>query len=401
MKILLITDHFPPEQSGGIGRSDSIRRYLPHFGIECDVITLNFYGLTNDEKGIFRYTSFLGWKKNPFTARFWLKILAKVQSLSGLNIDTYWQRAVRRDLPRIKAQNYNAVYASYPSATALLIGKELAEEMNIPLILEFRDGFCYEPIENFNQRRSLQYLNTEKDITASAQAVITIGNTLSGYFEQHYPEIRTYTVRNGFDPQDFLHIEQTTVKPPEKFRIAHFGSISLSVERKMEILFAAISELKEENKISTENFMLDFIGNYSHIELKLIEKYKLTNYINFREKLPKADGLTILKKDYDALLLYGVAGSKTYISAKLPEYLALNMPIIGICRGNEAAALIEETHTGLVADFTVDSIKECFLQFINRKIEIKPDYQQIKSFNRRTQTEKIASIIREVLKNDH
>jgi len=400
MKILLVTDHFPPEESGASGRTASLHRYLPQFGIETGVITLNFYGSTNNEKGITRYDSFLGWKKDPFSARFFSKIRAKIVSCFGLNIDTYWLKNVLKDISRIKEKNYQAVYASYPSITALLAAKKLAELLKIPLISEFRDGLCYEPIENYSHWRTKAYQNTEKQIVASSQAIITIGNALSAYFEHHYPDRKIFTVRNGFDPVDFLEIEQTTVKPVNKFRIAHFGNITLSRKRSMEILFKALGELKQENKIRSENFMLDFIGSYSKKELLLAQKYSLSDCLNFRDKLPRSAGLAHIKKDFDGLLFYGVAGSKTVISAKLPEYLALNMPIIGICRGNEAASIIEETHSGLVADFTVESIKDCFLQFIDRKVEIKPDYQQIKSFNRRNQTERIAEIIREVVKND-
>ena len=101
-------------------------------------------------------------------------------------------------------------------------------------------------------------------------------------------------------------------------------------------------------------------------------------------------------KQADYLLFYGVPGETTVISSKLPEYIRLHKPIIGICKGNEAAVIIQNTGTGEVCDFDESSISSLLVRVLNNEISYHPDFAEISKFERKYQTKQIAGIIKDV-----
>jgi hypothetical protein len=92
INILLITQHFPPENSGGIGRPYSLYKYLPKYGINVFVVTINSHGYLKNEQNIYRYASFRSWRDRPF---FSLLRIFKIMSLLlsrtiFIYTDQYW-----------------------------------------------------------------------------------------------------------------------------------------------------------------------------------------------------------------------------------------------------------------------------------------------------------------------
>lgn len=112
--------------------------------------------------------------------------------------------------------------------------------------------------------------------------------------------------------------------------------------------------------------------------------------------MDKGEGFSFINEQADYLLFYGVPNETTIISSKLPEYIRLNKPIIGICKGNEAELIIQKTGTGEVCDFDESAIEPLLMKMLNNEIYYQPDHLAISKFNRKFQAEEIASIIKDV-----
>ncbi len=112
--------------------------------------------------------------------------------------------------------------------------------------------------------------------------------------------------------------------------------------------------------------------------------------------IDKKEGFSFLSKQADYLLFYGVPNETTIVSSKLPEYIKLNKPIIGICKGNEAELIIQKTGTGEVCDFDENSIEVLLRKALNNEIYYHPDHMKIAEFNRKCQVKKISEIIKNV-----
>ena len=138
---------------------------------------------------------------------------------------------------------------------------------------------------------------------------------------------------------------------------------------------------------------MTFFGSYIKREINILQNEQIKDIITVKNLLPKRKGLEILKNDFDALLFIGVENQKSVISNKLMDYLKLGLPILGICKGNEAEEIIQLTNTGLTCDFDVNSIKNTLSQLINDEYNYSPDHKSIESFNRINQSEEISDII--------
>ncbi len=397
MKILLITQHFPPEKSGGTGRPFSLYKYLPEHGVEPVVLTMDSYGKMGVEADVYRARSIMSWKgKKPL----FYNSLRSIKVLNAIipTMDLIWERSAAGKAQGIfSSHRIGLVYATYPSMSAIRLGLKISKKFNIPLITEFRDGLIYEPLFRFNPLSLLWTTRFERRLIAASSAVITIGNELSRYFAEHYGLKNVHTVHNGYDRNDFTLMAAPGREKNCVFRVAHFGSLKTSRARKSSYLFDAIARLKKNDNISSERFELSFFGNFLESEKKLIADLGIEDLVKFHAPVSKKEGFRLLQSDFDALLFVGAEGSKTIVSSKLPEYLYLGKPIIGVCKGNEAARIIERSGTGEVCDFDVASIYCLLKKALSGEINFAPVEAEIKKFDRAGQAARISGIIKEVV----
>jgi hypothetical protein len=402
-KLLLITDHFPPEQSGGVGRSFSLYKYLPEFDFDVFVITKNSYGSLTSEHNVFRSDSYTDWKEGKFLS---IKSISKILLTPFYRYlfvysDIWWRfKALKAAEKLISDYSFDLIYASFPSVDNFKIGLQLNEKYGIPLICEFRDGLVFESIiypANFIQKRITEIL--EKRVLKKSKAIITICNPLTEYFKKKWNIKNILTVNNGYDLDDFTYLEYKTdkVSRNNKIKIAHFGNLNASRASNRENLFIAIKNLKVSLILNSSNFELSFFGKLTVDEHKLIDSYKLDDIIMAYSSVEKKTGFQIILDDYDYLLLYGVAGHTSVVSSKLPEYLKLGKPILGICKGNEAEKIIIKSKTGEVSDFDSLSIENLFFKAIKDDITYYPDIVEISKYDRKYQTNILAQYLKSLI----
>jgi hypothetical protein len=402
INILLLSQHFPPENSGGIGRPYSLYKYLPENGINVFVVTVDAYGTLVNESNIYRCDSFFNWRKLPvFSFKRLFKYATLLLSKTIFNYtDWYWYFSAKRKINQIiNDNNIQLIYSTFPSTEPIRLGYISSKAHKTPFIVEFRDGLVFESIYGKqNWFREQERKRVERKSIKTSNVVITIGNNLSKYFQKTYPDAVVKTVFNGYDKADFFKINnQTPVNNKEKVKIVIFGSLFLSRKANRDNLFTALEKLFVEKKISNENFELYLIGRYSDEEKESIRSYKANECIYFKDIMPKPDGLAFVKSNFDYVLFYGSPNETTVISSKLLEYLYLGLPIIGICKGNEASDIIEQTGTGEVCDFDVNSIKNILQKALKREIAYNPKQDEIAKFDREYQARQIAQIIKKIV----
>ncbi len=408
VNVLLITEHFPPDQGGGAGRPYSLYKYLPEFGVNVTVITTvpetKGKDLNEFNDGIYRIEGYKGWRNGS-----WYKKITRLISIPWFRFfhiypDLLWFRNACKEVGLIiQKHQINLVYASFPGSEVLRLGVKVSQKYNLPLITEFRDGLVFESIirrQNVLQRKVV--LDLEKSCINQSKAIVTIGNVLTGYFRNQYQLTNVYTVFNGYDLSDFAMVKNatTTDHSKNKFHVYHFGSLNSSRATNRVNLFQAIARLKQTGEISSAWFRLFFIGRFTNEELEMANQYGLTDIMKFCKPLERKEGIALIHKDADALLFYGVEGEASIISSKLPEYLMMNKPILGICNGNEAEEIIKSTATGETCGFDVHSITGLFKKAISGDIKFQPNTEVIRNFDRRNQAGEVARVIKQILLNN-
>ena len=395
--VLLITDHFPPEQSGASGRTFSIYKYLPLFGYNVIVLTIPVYGKLADEKNIYRIDSIYDWKKQKIFSKIFKKFISKAFGLFYINYDRYWEKCIFKSITEI-IENIDIIYSTYPHSASTIISFKLSRKYKIPLISEFRDGFLFEPVERLNPVQKFSRKIVERKIVNHSNAIITISKNISKYFQEQYNKKEIYTVYNGYDDNDFQFLnsvkEQLSV---DKTLIVHYGQINKSRYRSIKPLLIALQRLKKDRSLNSINFELSFIGDYNRKEIESINQYKLNDIIKIYKPVDKIEGLKKIVSMYHFLFLYGVQSETSVITNKIYEYIKLNKPIIAVCKGNEAEEIIKRTGTGEVADFDPDSIYNIFNKYLNKQYKFSPDKEEIKKFNRKDQAKQISEILNSVV----
>lgn len=394
-KILILAYYYPPQENGAVGRFRSFYNHLNDFGYQPIIATVNNFGLSDSEKNIHRFDSLSTFMRKPLYKRFFYKRTKRIIDRIDPTLDFRWKNNVIKHFPDIlRDHNISAIYCSFPPAASLVTGLELSKKYGIPLISEFRDGYVFEPIFNRNNRMSTRFTRRlEKQVVNNSKFIVCVTNVLTNYFRENYGITNVSTIFNGYEKSDFINLKIGRVPDNGKVKVVSFGAICRSRDRDVNCLFEALYNLKSDGIIGETSFELSLIGRYSQRERNHIDKYSLHDVVKIYDQMPKIEGFQKIVSEYDFLLLYGVPGAAHIITSKIFEYIYLNKPIIGICKGNEAANIIEETKTGEICDFITDEVYELFNKAVNNNISYNPDMDMIKKYDRRNQVKMLADLL--------
>lgn len=304
----------------------------------------------------------------------------------------------------LKNKPVDILVSTGPPHSMHLIALNLKKHFpNIKWIADFRDPWTN--IDFLNELKlskwaKKKHQTLEKYVLQSADAVISVSPTLTKELSDLVPENsnKFYTITNGFDWDDFQSLAQQK-KSNTPFTLTYAGL--LPPNRNPEILWKAIAELYEENKLLPELFKVQLIGK---TDISIIESIKKHNITDFIEKIDYLSHAETIKKEIesDALLLIinNAPNSKGILTGKLFEYLALQKPIIVIGpTDGDAAQIIYQTNAGVVVDFNdLPKMKDTLLKLLQRQIPASSK-EKINLYSRESLTEQLIEIIKKTYSN--
>jgi hypothetical protein len=306
--------------------------------------------------------------------------------------DIFWVKQSLQVVEQIiKDHVIDAVYASFAPIASLELGYQISRKYNIPLITEFRDGLVFDPLIISHTKHMALFIQLEKKYCQAAKKIITVGNTLSNYFKRQYAPIPCDTVFNGFEPNDFPTISRKKHKSHVSF--ATFGKFSLSKSSiNIDRLMTAIQRICTANGTFVS---FNFIGELSEKEVSMIGQLasNTRSTIAISPHVNKSEGLAFLSDHIDYMIFLGVENEPTIISSKLFDFINLGIPIIGICKGNEAEQLIQETQTGETCSFSADDITRLLEKAVQKNIHFNPLRIKINQYTRENQAKRLESML--------
>lgn len=298
--ILLIAYHFPPTNNGGVQRPASFEKFLPLYGYQAIVLTVRTREAMNTENNVIRIPdpgmelADCGGIKS-FAFRAIRKVLLKTGILPGVSY--WWYKEVKKYIPEIIQQHKpDLILATFPPLENLIIGMEVSKKYNIPLIADFRDGLCFEPLDSNPFPIRMRERKLEMDVVNQAAQIITVTDPITNYFNSHYPQCNAITITNGFDADEWIDIKKINLG--DKINIAYTGRLSNSQKgRNIESFVSSFQGLNANEK---QRIRLHMIGDFSRQEQKLITDLgnpELINFVGF------VDRKTALQYQYSADLL--------------------------------------------------------------------------------------------------
>ncbi|MCF6271312.1 MAG: glycosyltransferase family 4 protein [Melioribacteraceae bacterium] len=422
-KALIITYYFPPAGGAGVQRALKFVKYLPQFGWEPIVLTVENPDSPVDDTSLFGdipegtkvyktkslepfelYKKFTGRKSDSKIPNDVLlnkenaTIKDKIANWIRLNIfipdaKIGWKKhAVKKGLEIIKEENIDLIFTTSPPQTVALIGQTLAKHTGVKWIADFRDPWM-EIVYYQNVKRNLVTTkidsSLERKVLSNANGIITISTDMIRLFKSKVSNQHYHLIPNGFDESDF---DDSELIKNDNFTIAYTGSISK--DRVPYVLFSALDKLI--NKDGIKNIRLNFAGRYCTEFMSEIKIHNLSKIADLKGFVPHNESTKILQSA-DALLLVidNVNDNKGFLTGKLFEYMGSKRPIFAIGPvDGDANEFIKKSNSGAMVNYKDEEgayslLKEMYENWKNNNSSYTFEAEK---FSRKNLTKKLAEV---------
>ncbi|MCD6680930.1 MAG: glycosyltransferase [Burkholderiaceae bacterium] len=331
--VLLIAFHFPPlEGSSGLQRTLRFAQYLPEFGWKPIILTIGAPMIRR-------------------TAPRDVEASLECEVVRAPCVDVARHLAVRGHYPRFLAlpdrwaswqlaavpigkrlareRQVDALWSTYPVATAHLIAAKIAGSTGLPWVADFRDpmaqdGYPPEP----RQKRSFERI--EALVARRAARLVFVTPSAQRLYRERFrekPSEHFLLLENGYDEGAFERVIDD-VRPRNPTPLLLHSGIVYPQERDPEALFTALGRLARSGSIRTGDFLLRFRAPIHPGLLRtLAEQHGVSSFVEICPRIPYEEALREMVQA-DALLLMQGTNCNEQIPAKLYEYLRAQRPIL-------------------------------------------------------------------------
>jgi len=403
--ILIITYYWPPSGGSGVQRWLKFTKYLPEFGYEPIILTVNpeqaSYPVIDESlideipentkvfktktfevfnlykksvgKGEYPHSSFVNEPKPSLvqkTARFVRGNFFIPDSRVG------WRKyAVRKSKELIQKYDIKHVITTGPPHSAHLIGLDLKRKLDVSWTADFRDPwtdiFFYDQFYHTAWAKKKD-ASLEKNVLEASDNVIIVSQALKDLLLEKSDKVISDKIRvipNGFDDKDF---DLPSNPPKDEFVITFTGSLA-NEANKMDVFGKVLAEVMKEFPEVPVKFR--FIGN---IGPNVSDLLRINGIEQIIEKIPYSPHHVAVQYLLNGTACFSVIKrtekNKGILSGKIFDYLGSCKPII--CIGPEdgnVAEILDECKAGKVIDYDNEERQKAYLKSLFAKWVEDPD----------------------------
>ena len=377
-KVLIVTYYWPPSGGAGVQRWLKFSKYLPEFGWEPIILTVD------PESAAYPVTDFSLKEDLPSSIKvystpainyfgIYKKDISKIPSAGFANsIDNTlkgkllrfirgnfflpdprkgWNKyAFKKACELIETEGIKNIITTSPPHSTQLVGLKIKKKYPaLNWIADLRDPWT--DIYYYKQFyptffSKLIDLGYEESVLRKADKIITVGASLKNLFSAKVKgiESKTEVITNGYDKDDFSGMIAET---PSKFTITYVGTLSDIYP--VDGFLNALYSFKEKGN----EFILRFIGTVSQKQKDLIQSKTGASIVEFIPYVDHTEAIKyMLNTSVLLLIIPDHQSNKSIITGKLFEYLASGKPIV--CLGpadGDAAVIIEITGHGITFSY--------------------------------------------------
>lgn len=433
-KVLIITYFWPPAGGPGVQRILKFVKYLPKFGWEPIILTVQNgeypaidYSLeknipntckvykTNSFEPFSLYKKFLGIKNNqhiPTAVLTEEKVSFKKRIANWIRLNLFipdakigWKYfAVKEGLNIIAREKPDIIFSSSPPPTVHLIAKKIAKKSNLKWIADFRDPWT--EIHYYEDQPRLSLIkkidkSLESKVLHTADKITCISKLdMEDDFGKKTNPLKCVNIPNGFDEDDFgkFNINKTN---KSVFTMLHLGAVNN--ERNPKALFEAIKRLKNNGLINSTMFTLKFVGRIESIIKETVTSFDIDDLITFVDYLPHQKALKYMEECSILILL--ITNSKKnnrILPGKTFEYLRAQKFILTFGPSDgETARILMNAKAGEVVEYS-DTQK--IINIITKQVELWKsgtstyfsNKQEIERYSRENLTGDLASVFNDL-----
>lgn len=409
--VLLVAYHFPPLfGSSGLQRTLRFAQYLPEFGWTPIVLTVRPAAYEETDESLVAQIP-AGCeivRTRCLDARRHLSIRGRYPAFAALP-DRWasWRLwAVPTGLHLTHKRGVQAIWSTYPIATAHKVGASLAKRTGLPWIADFRDPMAQDGYPT-DRRRWQAFKRIEESAAARAARLVFVSPSALDTYRDRYPATPAehfVLIENGFDQgtfDDYTDAETTRSEGPPM--LLHSG-IVYPKERDPRALFEALGRLYTDRCIRPGDFVIRFRAPvHEDLLLELARQQRVEAFVEIRPPIPYGDALREMLAA-DALLVMQAASCNQQTPAKLYEYLRAGRPILGLTdpEGDTGRALRNLGYpfvTELESAAAIEKALPTFIQALVDGTLPTASPAEVQRFSRRALTGRLASLLDSVVEN--
>ena len=335
-KVLMVAYHFPPlAGSSGIQRTLRFAQHLPAFGWEPLVLSASprAYERTSADLMsdippgmVVRRALALDTSRHLAIKGRYIGAMARPDRWVSWRFD-----AVRQGMDMIRRYRPDAIWSTYPIATAHLIGAELHRRSGLPWIADFRDPMAQEGYPS-DPKTWAAFAEIERTAMDKASVCTFTTPGAARLYAERYPQARARIelLENGYDEESFAGTEglaDAGPLNPDRLTLLHSG-IVYPEERDPSQMFEALARLRAQGRLAADNFVLRLRAPV-HVQAieQLANQHGVQDLIEILPAITYREALAEMLRA-DALLVLQAANCNDQIPAKIYEYLRSGRPMI-------------------------------------------------------------------------
>jgi len=368
-RLLMIAFHFPPlAGSSGIQRTISFARHLPQFGWEPLILTAHprAYERVSDDQLMELPSDVIVERAFALDSSRHIAMMGRYPSFAARpdRWVTWWLGALPKGLAMIRKYRPDAIWSTYPIATAHMIGHTLHRLSGLPWIADFRDPMAQDGYPA-DPKTWESFRKIEEGALRSASFCVFVAPGAARTYRERYPDVpvaRLAVVENGYDEESFARLDSPDKGPllPGTFTLIHSGIVYPS-ERDPTQLFRALRLMLDAGRLKPGELRLRLRAP-AHEDLlaKLIDKFRVAQIVELCPPIPYRHALQEMMRA-DGLLVLQASNCNQQIPAKVYEYLRCQRPIIALTdSAGDTASLLRKA--GIQNIGPLDSAEEIGLE---------------------------------------
>lgn len=413
-KVLFITFYWPPSGKATLHWPLKIIKYLPGFGWQPSVLTVNEDTFSAKDESLLREISpELKVIKTGYFDPFSLyrKFLGKSQDESLVASETisrtnkslkhlisiwirmnlfvpdaragWYNQAVKEGKKYLSKNKIDAIVTVGPPHSTHLIGRRLSKLFRIPhvpvLIDPWVDIVYYRDFKRNPLTLALDNYFERSVMKGAAQVVFVTNNTRDD-FERKYPFIKgkSHVLYWGYNEDSFENV-QLRPETDEKI-LLHAGNI-FDYQNQVPFWKTVKRQIEKGN-----NIKIKFIGTVGPGIKKSLEELGLSSRVEYSGFLPYSE---VINEMCSASYLLVCASEPRHLPGKLFEYLRSGRPIIAFGDDNdEVGQILKETNAGMLFPYNAPAE-----EFFQRESSLKTDIEKVRRFDRKIIAKDLAAIM--------
>lgn len=341
-----------------------------------------------------RHRSLQTVKNLPYAER---ALLAAYAAAGELHVKTGMDECAYDYLKNyLKDNKVDYILATSPPLNSIKLGYKLSKKFNTPLVVDFRDLWDNNLLNNNYRPGAGKYIQNTLETTyikkwlERAVLVTAVSEPILEVIKKLNPKVETLFVTNGFEERLFAEFP-VSEKKNSKFTFSVIGTIY--PQQDLSVLFEGMNLFLDGKNLN--EIQLNFVGTAYNPEVgqKITDNLpkqctSVTNRVPRRESLQKL-------LESDVLFHAGWRGFRGIASGKIFEYLGSKKKILIAPGDNDIMEkIVMETGAGKVANSArefADAMNEWFDQWkTSGEVPYTGNYEKVLEYSRENQAAKLA-----------